>query len=357
MRQGVRAVRLKGLWIHPRHGAKYYRTRRGGKERLTRLPDLPIDHPDFIAAWSAAARAEDAPQSFSTGTIGSTWRAALASDIFQEFSTAYQAIMLRHGKAICERAGDAKAAAVAEKHIRADLRNCASPGARLKAWRFWARICMERGWISADPSAAIQLRLKSGKGHPAWSREEIDQFRHAYRIGTSARAIMELTFWTGARISDVVKIGPQHVDRWGVLSFRQSKTEDMAYVPWTCALPDYARDMDSDRALCRQALEHIPLGLTFLQTAQGRARSHKAAGHVLAQACKAIGLDRSAHGLRKARAVALAEAGATPSRIGAWTGHRSLSEIAHYTMEMDRRGAVMGSEVGPLHSQSGTSKK
>lgn len=360
MRQGVRAVTLRGLWIHPRHGGKYYRTRRGGQERLTRLPDLPVDHPDFLAAWAAAARAEDAPKAFQSGTIGSIWRAALASDLFFEFSPAYRAIIQRQAKGITDRAGAAKAGAVAEKHVRADLRDCTNPRARLKAWRFWARFAIDKGWITSDPTAQIRLRLRSTTGHPAWSSAEIEAFRAAYPIGSTARAIMELTYWTGARISDAVKIGPPHL-RQGVLVFRQTKTQDMAYVPWTCALPDYASDMSADRDLCRAALAHIPTGLTFLQTAQGRARSHKAAGHVLAQACRSIELERSAHGLRKARAISLAEAGATPAQIGAWTGHRSLSEIAHYTREMDRFSAVMGADSEqkrePLGDLKGTRQK
>ena len=208
---------------------------------------------------------------------------------------------------------------------------------------------------------AIKLHTKAGDGHPTWRRAEIEAFRAAYAIGTSPRAIMELAFWTGARISDVVAIGPQHVGRDGVLAFRQCKTGGLAFVPWSCALPAYARGMAADRDLCRAALAHIATGLTFLQTAHGRARSHKAAGHVLAEACRAIGLERGAHGLRKARAVALAEAGATTSQIGAWTGHRSLSEIAHYTRDMDRRAAVLGVDEeqasGTNPELSGTSGK
>lgn len=360
MRRGIRAVRLKGLWIHPRHGARYYRTRRGGKETLVRLPDdLPIDHPDFIAAWAAAARRQEAPPAFAPGTIGSTWKAALASDWCASFSASYRALMLRHAKAICERAGGVKAAAVSERHVRADLSKSGNPEARLKAWRFWARLCVESGWIPSDPTIAIKLRLKSSGGHPMWSAAEVEAFRAAYPIGSTARAIMELTYWTGARISDAVLIGPQHIGKDGVLVFRQTKTKDLAYVPWTCALPAYASHMAADRALCHQAIEHIGTGLTFLQTVRGRPRSHKAAGHVLSQACQKIGLDRSAHGLRKSRASVLAESGATPAQIGAWTGHRSLAEIVHYTREMDRRLAVIGvqqeQQKGTMRGQSGTS--
>lgn len=44
----------------------------------------------------------------------------------------------------------------------------------------------------------------------------------------------------------------------------------------------------------------------------------------------------TAHGLRKAHAAKLAEISATTHQIGAWTGHSSLSEIAHYTRNADQ---------------------
>lgn len=344
MRSGIRAIRLKGLFLHP-SGAKYHRARREGRQVYTRLPDLPIDHPDFLAAFAAAARGQEAPPAWAPETIGSTWRAALASDLLHSYSEGYRAMIRRHAQQLCARAGHVKAAAVAERHIRADLRDTTSPGDRLKAWRFWTRFCLERGWLETDPSAPIRLRLRAGEGHPMWTREEIEAFRAAWPIGTTARAIMELGFWTGARIGDLCLIGPQHIGRDGVLSFRQSKTGGEAFVPWHATLPSWAADMDRDRALCHAAIARPTPALTFLQTAAGRTRSHKAAGHLLAAACRQIGLERSAHGLRKARASVLAESGATPAQIGAWTGHQSLSEITHYTRQMDRRASVRGTRA------------
>lgn len=362
MRPGVRAVvKLRGLWTHPKTGAHYYRRRAGGQTTLVRLPDLPIDHPDFIAAWAAAARRQPIERPPAAGTLASSWRALIASDQFHHLRPATRNYIKREGALTCAQAGAVKIGAIAERHVRADLAKASNPSARLKAWRTWARYCIAQGWIHADPSHAIRLHQKSGTGHPAWSPDEISAFRDRHPLGTTARAIMELTYWTGARISDVVLIGPQHIGRDGVLAFRQTKTGDLSYVPWTCSLPDYAAGLDTDRQLCRAAIAHLPRGLTFLQTRDGRARSHKAAGHDLAEACRAMNLARSAHGLRKSRAVALAEAGASPAQIGAWTGHRSLSEIVHYTREMDRRAAVRGTDpeqaVETLPAQSGNSEK
>ena len=45
----------------------------------------------------------------------------------------------------------------------------------------------------------------------------------------------------------------------------------------------------------------------------------------------------SAHGLRKAAARRLAEAGCTAHEIAAITGHASLEEIEHYTKAVDQQ--------------------
>lgn len=327
-------------------------------------PDLPHDHPDFIAAWAEAARTGKAPEVDrpAAGTLASTWAAALSSDTLAGRSPSYRGIIERHARQITERAGTVKAAAIRAKHVRADLAQARDPNGRHRAWRFWGRYCVQRGWLDDDPTHGVSIptraKPKGKHGHPTWSRDEIEAFRAAYPIGTTARAIMELTYWTGARISDVVKLGRQHIDADGVLCFRQTKTGDNAYVPWSCGLPTYAAGMQADRDLCREAIAHMGGGMTFLQTARGTARSHKSAGQDISAACRAIGIERSAHGLRKARAVSLADAGATVTQIAAWTGHRSLSEVAHYTAENDRRGAVRGTgteqergtsdPVGPL---------
>ena len=43
-----------------------------------------------------------------------------------------------------------------------------------------------------------------------------------------------------------------------------------------------------------------------------------------------------------ARAIKAAEGGATASQIAAWTGHKTLAEVEHYTREYDRMRAAMG---------------
>jgi integrase len=53
---------------------------------------------------------------------------------------------------------------------------------------------------------------------------------------------------------------------------------------------------------------------------------------------------KTAHGLRKTRAIALVDAEATHHQVGAWTGHESLKEIEHYAKKFNRRKALTRSK-------------
>jgi integrase len=86
-------------------------------------------------------------------------------------------------------------------------------------------------------------------------------------------------------------------------------------------------------------IESTPRGhLTFLTTARGGPLSASRFSHWFRQECDMAGLPHcSAHGLRKAAARRLAEAGCTAHEIGAITGHISLTELVRYTRAADQR--------------------
>lgn len=345
MRQGVRSVALKNVWRDPKTGKAHYRSRKGGKLVLVELPDLPHDHPDFIAAWAAARKGVE-PPAIVAGSIASTWRALMASAQAREWSPGYHAIMKRHADAICAKGGQAKAAGVRPQHIRADLDSASDPGARLKAWRTWGAWCVRRGIIETDPAQGVRIRRKAVEGHPPWTDAHKAAFRARWPIGTATRAMMELIAWTGARVSDAVTLGPQMV-RGGVLEFRQQKTGDWAFVPWTCPLPAHAARLEAERQMMLEAIAPFSGHLCFVPTREGKPRSAAAVSVMLQRACADLGLPVSAHGLRKTRAVELIEGGASPHDAAAWTGHQSLAEITHYAKQFDRRRSVIGTAQQP----------
>jgi integrase/recombinase XerD len=325
-------------------GALRYLRRKG--KPLVKLPDdVPIDSPAFLAAY-AAARADDPvrPDASEPGSIAHLVVTALRSDKVKGWSPVYRGKMRNHMDAIRASHGKLPARGAQERHIQADVDAAADSLARLKAWRFLTAHGRRIGILARDPTKDVDVERRQTDGFPPWARDEIASFRDRWPCGTVARAAMELLFWTGARISDVVLIGPGHVGRDGVLAFRQGKTGGWAYVPWTCALPPFADPVDL--AHLRAALDAMPGGhMTFLATGRGQTRSHKALGHLIHDAARAAQVERSAHGLRKSRLTSLAERGATTQQIMSWGGHASMSEVEHYTRSAARRAAVIGTET------------
>lgn len=80
--------------------------------------------------------------------------------------------------------------------------------------------------------------------------------------------------------------------------------------------------------------------MTFLETRSNRSRSASGLGNAMRKWCNAANLpDCSSHGLRKACATRLAEAGASEREIMAWTGH-TLPQMVQIYAGKARRGLM-----------------
>lgn len=325
----------------PSGNVRFYYRPKGQKG--TPMPDLPPDHPDFLAAYAKAAGSQaPARRPAGSGSLALAVEGYLKSDVFLiGLKEGTRAVRRRMLDDIRERYGHAHAADLRQKHVEADLNRLSGHARnnRLKAWRGFGKWLAENYKI-ADPTAdARKAPVAASDGHIPWSESEIEAFRNHWPVGSPERLAFEIVFWTGARISDAVRLGPGNVDREGWLVFRQQKTGGEVAIPFDRALPDFAEGMSGDLASLHAALDaREGRHMTWITTANSKSRSVKAAGQWLAAKARAAGVHgRSAHGLRKSRARALAEAGGTSAQIGAWTGHESLSEIERYIRNFSKR--------------------
>src|SRR5262249_10139587 len=144
-------------------------------------------------------------------------------------------------------------------------------------------------------------------------------------IGSKPRLAIELLLGTALRCEDVVKVGRGHV-RNGTLTVPVTqKTKAPVIVPVTAEL---AAAIDA-----AAPADHM----LYLLNEHGRPFTAKTFGKWFSKACKRAGVTGvSAHGLRKAAARRLAEAGCTAPEIAAITGHRSLREVQRYIDAADR---------------------
>jgi integrase len=186
------------------------------------------------------------------------------------------------------------------------------------------RHAIDVGIRGDDPTRDVKaIRTKTG-GHHSWTDTEIAQFERCHAIGSRARLALALLLYTGQRRGDVIRMGPQHI-RGDALYVKQEKTGTELAIPLH---PELAA-----------VIAATPSGhLTFLTTTVGGPFAATTFTHWFRRECDRVGLPHcSAHGLRKAAARRLAEAGCTAHEIGAITGHTSLAELVRYTKAADQR--------------------
>jgi integrase len=218
---------------------------------------------------------------------------------------------------------------------KADLPESAN--ARLKAIRQVFSWGIEQEHVAANPARDVS-RIKSGStGFHSWTLEEIEKFEQRHAVGTRARLALALLTFTGARRSDVVLLGKQHV-RDGWLKFKQQKNRNrhpvVIEIP---VLPELQRVIDAS-----------PTGdLTFLVTEYGRPFSAAGFGNRFREWCNEAGLYQcTAHGLRKAGAAIAAENGATEHQLMSIFGWETLKEAERYTKAARRK--KMARDAMPL---------
>ena len=178
--------------------------------------------------------------------------------------------------------------------------------------------------IQINPSLGVKKYKAKGDGYHTWTEGEIKQFEAHHPIGSRARLALALLLYTAQRKGDVARMGWQHV-RGDEIAVRQEKTDTPLLIP-----------MHPELVL---ALTSVPrTNLTFLLNERGVPFSPAALGKWFRRQCDAAGLPHcSAHGLRKAAATRMADAGCGMNQIRAVTGHKSLAQVEPYVRAADQR--------------------
>jgi len=185
------------------------------------------------------------------------------------------------------------------------------------------------GRVPDDPTIGVKRqKMKKTTGFKTWSEEEIARFEARHPVGTRPRLALALMLYTGLRRADVVRVGRQHIQK-NVLIFDTGKTKGQEQSHLEIPVhPELARIIKVTPS------EH----LTFLTTSFGKPYTPGGIGGAMRDWCDEAGCDDvSSHGLRKACARRLAEAGATAAQIASITGHATLAEVQRYINAADRK--------------------
>jgi len=240
--------------------------------------------------------------------------------------------------------GDKPVKLLERHHVREVIASRANTPAAannmLRMIRLLMRFAINEEWRKDDPTLGIKtIRIKSDGFH-CWSEEEIAAFESRWPIGTRERLALALLLYTGQRRGDVIHMGRQHVAK-GAIQLQQHKTRMRLSIP---IHPELQRVIDGTPG------DH----LTYLCTSNGKPFTAAGFGNWFREACDTANVRGcSAHGLRKAAARRLAEAGCTPHQIASVTGHKTLKEVERYTKAANQERLAQDA----MQSISGTGKR
>jgi integrase len=345
---GPRVMRRLPKYVHgfiDRHGKpRFYFRRPGFKSKA--LNGLPYST-EFMSDYEAAVAGQPLPVGANKARPGTMRALALSYFASTEFRTlrastqrAYRGTIER----LCKEHGYKRAVDLRREHVVRLMAALAERPGAANALRMALRVMMrhaiEIGLRADDPTREVRaIRIRTG-GHHSWTDDEIAQFERHHPIGSRARLALALLLYTGQRRGDVIRMGAQHI-RNGALHIKQEKTGVELTIPLHPALA----------AIIAAAPRHH---LTFVTTRLGGPFQGSAFSRWFRNQCDNAGLPHcSAHGLRKAAARRLAEAGCTAHEIGAITGHASLTELVRYTRAVDQRRRGGYDQNPNIYSQTG----
>jgi len=326
------SVKLKHLdRFVDRHGKVRYYFRRGKGPRIA-LPGEPGSL-EFIAAYQKAL--DEAPAKVGLadrggkGTFDQLTRDYFASPDFLRLApqtqAQYRGIIERF--VINDAVGHRQVHEMTRQHVQAIIaRRANTPGAAnnlLKKIRILIHFAIDNGWRKDDPTVRIK-RFAEGEHH-TWTDGEIAKYERRWAIGSRERLAFALLLYTGQRASDVTKMAWSDVSDDGIWVV-QRKTKAKLLVPLHPEL--------------RSILAITPkTDSTILQTSFSKPFSTDGFSNFMADKISTAGLpDRCVtHGLRKAAARRLAEAGCSANEIASITGHATLDEVARYTKAAEQK--------------------
>ncbi len=182
--------------------------------------------------------------------------------------------------------------------------------------------------VTMNPARCADRRKVNPDGYHTWTEAEIERFLDVHGPGTKARLCLLLALNTGMARQDLCRSGWQDVTGWGGpeprITYRRAKTGEGADLPILSELAEELARLPRDRMLF---LTHGARDLPYKPETLGNWWQDRR---------REAGVPGSLHGLRKAAATRLVNAGANEREIMAFLAHATPKEGATYTKKADR---------------------
>ncbi|MCP1243226.1 tyrosine-type recombinase/integrase [Acetobacter lambici] len=328
----VPPLNLKYVKIYrDRHGkTRYYFRKKGAKS--VKLPDFHAD--GFLEAYHAALtgyeRIEPKADTIKSQTLDHLIVLWMKSPHFLHLESSTKAVYTRLlNRVRGSEASQGNALSMQAKHIRVLVSHFGTaPTTAQRILRLLGQLMqfsISLGWREDDPTLGIKIKRQKSEGIHSWTEGEIAQFEAHWPSGSIQRLALYLMLYTGQRRSDVVRIGPADISS-NSLSLKQKKTKTELVLP-------------IHEALRSEINQWRGSSQTYLEAKRGSPYTANGFYNVFKAWCREAGLPEqcSPHGLRKAAARRLAEAGCSANQIAAITGHKRLADVAHYTKAAEQR--------------------
>jgi integrase len=312
-----------------RHGQTVYYVRRGDGPR-TRILGA-YGSPDFMAAYRdalAGASAKTDSRRPHSGSLAWLIEKYRESNAWKDLSRATRRQRENIFRQIITASGSAPFMDVDRDAVEdgRDRRADTPFQARhyLDALRGLFRWALDKKHVTIDPTASVEnLKRKGGPGFLAWTEDDVTAYHKRWPVGTKERVWLDVLLYTGLRRGDACTIGRQHV-RDGIATIKTEKTGMEVSLP---LLPDLQRTIAAGPTS----------DLAFICGERRQPLKKEAFGNMFREACRAAGVEKSAHGVRKIAATRLADSGASEAQLDAIFGWAGGDMAQLYTRTANRR--------------------
>ena len=225
----------------------------------------------------------------------------------------------------------------------------------LSALRSYLKYLIDNDYKSPVSPSEIKL-VKTEKKHPRVSEfdeiikliESPTEFEKNKLIAMRNRAVLETLFSTGMRISEIINLKKQQIDKTGRIFIRgKGKKERFVYL--TQRAQKHIKNYLEVRGDTESSYLFIPY-----RGKNVNVKDKKISPNYLEEKVKkyrellGLNVPVSVHGIRHAFATYLAENGANPAAIQILLGHESLDTTTRYVHASDRYAEKVQQKYHPL---------
>jgi integrase len=292
----------------------------------------PYGSPEFLAAYEAALKGAKAPASSAApDTISWLIEQYLGSLKFLNLSPSRKRTIRNELDWLREVAGQYHFARLAVRHVEAVMKKKTGPVAANTVKKNMSMLynfaAKKLGYTGPNPAKFAEKMKTNPDGYHTWTDDEVERFLARHAAGTKPRLVLLLALNTGMSRQDLCRVGWQHVSENGGavrIAYKRAKTSVAADLP---VLPELAVE-----------LAKVPRDRLLFITQDARPIGYKSEtlGNWFRDRCAEAEVRGSLHGLRKAGATQLANAGATSWEIASYLAHKDTKQADIYTKKANR---------------------